>query len=160
MQKNPDLVEKTRSKIKSAISTLGVDNVSEATGIEPQTLKDFAGGKVHAPRGANWVAALNYVPRHEGTQRVAEIVESDYALASNWALVVQAMRSQARLVTELAEKTREAQAPVIAFLDRLAETPGGGPMSAVPVSRPLDAAVARDRETSAEGTPRKKRKSG
>lgn len=124
-------IEELRSKVQAALKRMSAERIaSEAGSITAKSVLNFASGDVSTPRHEQREALERFVGRPNFMRRVREsavketlppIYQANPVPDSSWQLVMKTMVAQSRLVAELAEKTREAQEPVIRFLEQMDE---------------------------------------
>lgn len=125
-------IDEIRSALKRRIASSTAAAVAREARLGERTLAKFVSGESKRPRG-NILAALSLWydgEQYRGRPRTKEqVVREAPSMTFNapspadqsWQLAMRTMVAQSRLVAELAEKTREAQEPVIRFLEQMDE---------------------------------------
>lgn len=96
-------------------------------GMGDQAFRKFVDTPSRVPYDETWHLFRNWYDAEKYRARPASLAEpipTAYGASPtnpSWLLVMKTMRAQAQLVADLAEKTREAQEPVIRFLEQMDE---------------------------------------
>lgn len=146
-------LEQLRQLVQRALVNTSAERIAaDAGGITAKSVLNFASRSVVKPRNDQRLALERWADRLS-TARVVREVGPEYGAVpgvtdQSWQLVMTTMVAQARLVFDLAEKTREAQEPVLRFLEGLQQmyrqpVPTAPPPTPDVTGEELEAATAR-----------------